>query len=273
MKIAFLADYFTPEMVGGAELEDEYVLAEGIKRGHEIIQITPNMQIPREVDLYFLSNICNFNIGKVLAYISNTPYINSEHDLRLPRRPIYKKFAGEALVNIFRSPIHRDRIQELSGCKFRHFLHPLCLSPKFRDLRLKRKSNPVLYVGWVCRTKGYLNLERWLNENRDMKIDVYGKGRFSHPRIHERGWVSQNKLIKIYNTYESLIFLPDEIQACSRVVAEAFMCKVPNLICTEKTGFSSYDWTNKNYDEIRKKIICGAEHIWYMIEEAMKGDN
>lgn len=276
MKVGWVADYFIEECGGGAEIEDDNVIKEGLKRGHKIIKVRPKDKLSKKVDFYVFANIDKFNIGELLAYGAFIPYVNYEHDLRMPRKSIYPEFAGNAIVNIYHSPLHRDRIFELSGRNYKHFLLPMSLSSKFKDLGLSRKKEPVaLFVGVLCKMRGYYNMVEWLEEHPLWQIDWYGGSTLSplvqvHPRINEMGYIEHDKIVYLYNQYRNLIFLPVEIQACSRVVAESFICKVPNIISNGKDGFTSYGWTQDNYDEVKNILLNGAKIWWDVVEKEVK---
>jgi len=178
--------------------------------------------------------------------------------------------AKGALINIYHSPFQQEYIEHFAG-KFKCFLHPMCLPVKFRDLGLERKpKTQVLFVGDYSKEKGYRNMVEWLKRHRRCKIYHYGGGfPKKHHRMVEMGMVSQSKLVEVYNTFSTLIFLPKYPQACSRIIAEAYLCKVPHIHGNGKDGFTSYGWTYNDYDVVRERLVNGHKILWDKIEETL----
>ena len=266
MIIGWVADNFYPEIKRGAEIEDNNLINEGIKRGHEIIRMG---KLSKNIDLFIVANrVDKHNIGELLSYLSRKPYVNLEHDLRSPMCPWYSIFAKESILNVFHSPLQAELIQKQIG-KTEYFLHPMVLTPDYKDLGWQRlPQNEVLYVGDYAKEKGYRNLEAWINSHPDCKIWHVGGGfEESHPRMIEMGESSQRLMPYLYNTFSSLIFLPQFIQACSRVIAEAYLCKIPNIIHNGKDGFSSYGFTPANYETARQMLIDGGKRFWDKVEQ------
>jgi len=242
------------------------LIEEDRRRGHIIVQ--GEGEIPKGVDLYVVGNfVDNFNVGYLLSFLANKEYINMEHDLRAPHRPYYKMFSDQAIINIFRSPLHANIIEKLNG-KIKHFLHPNCMPPMFCDGKLKRKPpNQLLFVGDYNWEKGYQEMVDWLSEHSDDVIWHYGGGfKKIHPQMKEMGFVPYEQMPQLYNTFSSLIFLPHYPEACCRVMGEAYLCKVPNVITNDLNGFSSYGWTLDDYDEVRIKLINAGEIWWERVE-------
>lgn len=269
MKIGWLADNFYPDIKRGAELEDYFLIQEGLRRGHEIVRSRKPI---KNVDLYIVANFVDlFNIGELLAYLTLHPYVNIEHDLRAPRTlPSYSMFAKGALINVYHSPYQREFIEQYSG-KFNHFLHPMCIPDKFKDFGWERlPENEVLYIGDYNVEKGYQNLLTFLDDNYECRIWHFGEGfEKKHQRMIEMGHFPHKRMPDVYNTFSTMLFLPEVPQACSRVMAEAYLCKVPSVITNGKDGFSSYGWTMEDYDEVRKRLITGHETFWNKVEELL----
>lgn len=88
-----------------------------------------------------------------------------------------------------------------------------------------------------------------------------------HPRMKEMESIEHEDMPKIYNQFQTLIFLPAFQQACSRVIAEAYLCKVPNIITNGKDGFTSYGWTMNDYDKVRERLTNAHNILWDKMEE------
>lgn len=268
IRIGWVADNFYPDIKRGAEIEDYNLIAEGIRRGHTIVKMG---KLSTDVDLFIVANrVDKINIGELLAYLSRRPYVNLEHDLRSPLYYIwYKTFASNAILNVFHSPLHAKLIQERIG-EIKHFLHPMTLTPDYKDLGWKRlPDKEVLYVGDYAKEKGYRNMKEWLARNPDSKIWHIGAGfEESHPRMVELGSISQRLMPYVYNTFNSLIFLPQVVQACSRIIAEAYMCKIKNIIHNGKDGFSSYNLGPDDYEHARGLLTDGGKRFWEVVERA-----
>lgn len=266
MKIGWVADNFYPDIKRGAEIEDYILIQEGLRREYEIVKMG---KLSKNVDGFIVANFLdNINIGELFAYLSRKPYIKIEHDLRGPMIPFYKMLASEALLVVYHSPI-QQRLIEQHGVVYKCFLHPMCIPAEFKDLGLERKpETEVLYVGDYAKEKGYQEMVEWLEQHPDYTIWHYGSGfPKHHPRMKEMEFIEQEDMPKIYNQFQTLIFLPAFQQACSRVIAEAYLCKVPHVITNGKDGFTSYGWTMNDYDGVRERLINGHRLLWDKIEE------
>jgi hypothetical protein len=266
-RIGYLADHFYPHVKRGAEIETKFIIEEGRRRGHEIIECEGTYV--KDVDVYIVGNIVdNFNKGELLSYLSRKPYIKMEHDLRAPFMPFYKMLAEGSIINIFRSPLHASLIEKYSG-KYNYFLHANCMPKEFRDLGWTRKpETEILYVGDYAKEKGYREMVEWLERHPECTIWHYGGGfPMKHPRMKEMVQQRHEDMPKVYNLFSVLIFLPNYPQACSRVIAEAYLCRVPKIITNDKDGFTSYGWTSNDYDMVREKLINGPKTWWDRVEQ------
>jgi len=272
MKIGWLADNFYPNVQRGAELEDYYLMQEAERRGHTIERISILNKSSKDIDLYVIANFVDtFNIGEIFAYLTRVPYVHIEHDLRAPQMPYYKYLCKGSVMNVYHSPYQERFIFKFAGENFKHFLHPMCLPAEFKDLGYQRfAEEQVLYVGDYSWEKGYKEMAEWLDAKPEQTIWHYGGGFPKvHPRMKEMGSQSIHLMPQIYNTFQSLIFLPKYPQACSRVIAEAYLCKVKNVITNGLDGFTSWDFTVENYDKNREFLINGTTRFWNIIEEEL----
>ncbi len=272
LRIGFIADNFYPDVKRGAEIEDYNLMKQAIYRGHEIVKMG---KLRKDVDLFIVANrIDRFNIGELLAYLSRKPYVNLEHDLRSPHFPFYRMFATESILNVFHSPLHAEIVQKLAG-QLEYFLHPMVITPDFKDLGWKRlPDSEVLYVGDYAKEKGYRNMLEWLDKHPDCRIWHVGDGfAKEHPRMVELGSKSQRLMPYVYNTFNSLIFLPQYPQACSRVIAEAYLCKVQNIIHNGRDGFTSYGFGPEDYESARKMLVDDGARFWDAIELKLREYN
>lgn len=272
--IGWIADNFYPQIQRGAELEDNILINEAQKRGYKVIKINKlSGKIDRKINYYVVANcIDTFNGGELLGYLSRKPYIHIEHDLRAPQCPWYPMLAENALINIYHSPLQETIIKEVSG-NYKSWLHPMCLSKKFKDLHHKRYlENKVLYVGDYSMEKGYREMREWIeSRNSDCFIYHYGGGfAKKHDRMWDIGNVPQENMPQIYNRFSSMIFLPRMPQACSRVMGEAYLCKIPNIITNNNNGFTSYGWTEKDYESVRERLTNGQKFFWDEMETYIK---
>jgi len=266
-RIGWVADHFYPHVKRGAELHTRILIEEGKRRGYDIVECEG--KIVKDVDLYIVGTcVDNFNAGELLAYLSRKPYVNMEHDLRAPHMAWYKMFASQALINVFRSPLHVQIINRISG-NYKHFLHPNCIPEQFKDLGLKRKpKNQVLYAGDYSWEKGYRGLLDWIESHPKATLWHYGAGfPKKHSRMKEMGQTSYEEMPKIYNQFQSMIFLPNYPQACCRIMCEAFLCKVQNIITNDKSGFMSYNFKMKDYEKVRELLVNGHKKWWNKVKE------
>lgn len=271
MKIGWIADNFYPDIKRGAEVHDKLLIDEGEKRGHTITKMGFGREkLGKNVDMFIVSNFVDkFSIGEIFSCLAGKRYISLLHDLRAPQFGWYKAFASQALINVYLSPMQRQVIEDLNG-KFEHkiYMHPTALPEIYKDYGWKRlPENEMLYAGDYCVEKGYQTLVDYVSGLEDCRIWHFGGGFDKrHPKMMEMGFISQERMPSIYNTFSSLIFLPQYYQVCSRVVGEAFLCKIPNIITNGKDGFTSWDFKMEDYNKVRELLIHGHEKFWDMVE-------
>jgi len=157
----------------------------------------------------------------------------------------------------------------LSQKRYINMEHDLRAPKEFKDLKLKRKpEDQVLYVGDYSWEKGYEGLVDYLQEHPESIIWHYGAGfPKKHPRMKEMGQTAYEEMPKVYNQFQSMIFLPNYPQACCRIMGEAFLCKIPNIITNQNSGFMSYNFTLDDYKSVREKLINGQKYFWDRIED------
>lgn len=66
---------------------------------------------------------------------------------------------------------------------------------------------------------------------------------------------------------QTYVILGATVHNCSRVIAEAYLCKMSNIITNGKDGFTSYGWTVKDYKKVREILVNGHIHFWDKLEE------
>ena len=269
MKITWVADNFYPSVQRGAELEDYYLICEAQRRGHEVERVGNIKTASKDMDLIVLANFVDtFNIGELTAYLSKAHYVHIEHDLRAPQFPYYKYIANDAIFNVYHSPYQEEYIKKFAG-EFKHIMHPMCLPEDFKNMGLQRFSeSEVLFVGDYSWEKGYKEMAEWLDLQFEKTIWHYGGGFPNvHPKMKEMGWNSAEQMPRVYNTFSSMIFLPKYPQACSRTMAEAYLCGITNIIGNGKDGFSSWEFDKERYDVVRDILVNSKRRFWDIVEK------
>lgn len=266
MKIGWLANSFDP--IGGAEMTDATMIREGEKK-HTIIKITPKNNIPK-ADLYIFSNISKFKEEKILEAIAwkapyKTPHINYFHDYEMALMEAHPEIIGNAELNIFLSPLHKDTMMKYVNCVIpKNLCIPSPVSPKqFYDM--KQQRNEHLYAGHCLPHKGTVALEKWLEEDKERTLYHYGNGKINHPRAMNYKTEPYKKMNELYNTFKHFVFFPQWNEPFGRTVAEAYLTGCKMNVDVNKIGFYSYDWDYSNKKQIAKYLENAPKMFWMAV--------
>jgi len=263
MRIAWLANTFSAK--GGAELTDETMINEG-EKNHQIIKVSSRDKIP-EADLYILSNVSKFSTDQLYdAYGNDHNFITYFHDYEIALRPEHPQIIGNAKLNIFLSPLHRDTMMKYVNCTIPR---SLCIpspvkSELFHDLKNKKRAG-YLYVGHCLPHKGTVALEQWLKEDDKRILNHFGNGTINHERAINDKPMPNIFMNDIYNKFSTFVFFPMWDEPFGRTVAEAYLCGCKMEVNTTKIGFFSYDWNYSDKKAVAKHMDEAPAKFWAAI--------
>ena len=303
MKISFVHDLSVSQSMGGAQLSNIEVIREGERRGHEINVINRRDYKFRYLegsDLVILSTLRGFD-KKFIKYISEKyPFIRYEHDYvcvsagkayqgmtkecmlsnhRCERCPynFYKELFEKSILNIFLSPLHRDKhflafgnIIEPNYC----FPSPVVVERFYPDVGRRRIKGSYLYVGSIAKHKGMDTIAAFIRKNPKSVFTMVGELRKECEYLKELPncnlvpGVSQAKLSKFYSAAEKFLHFPLWDEPFGRTVMEAYLSGC-EIITNHRVGAMSYGWDLSKMDEIREIIRNSPKKLWERIEKAI----
>jgi hypothetical protein len=279
---------------GGAELSEREVIAEGIRRGHDIRIITPNTPqrtVIREMDFVIIGNAFRFP-PQFLAQVSEQQeVVNYIHDFwplcrhRLfysdldkckrtcPHLPFAKKMLLSASLNIYLSPLHKKMwlraIPELKDIET--YLHVSPVDPKlFVPLDVPKIPNSTLCVNCLLKFKDLENVIKYAEEYPERTITCVGAKEANvklPPNVIPIGAVSQEELPGMYVQSEEFLHLPNYCEPCGRSTIEAKLCDVHKLVLNKLVGVAGYKEFKYDRDKFAKWIARSADRFWSKIEK------
>jgi hypothetical protein len=292
MKILFLQDLNPWATGGGAQLTDRNILVEGIRRGHNIVVITPDSPI-EAYELAIFSNCVTFPMTTLLK-IAQKPYIMWTHDYYFCRYRLYypmlpkcrncvyigpwRKLYSESVLNFFMSPLHREgylyAMPEIANHPYA--LVPSAINPSdYQPIKqVNPKPNTVVGVNVLLDFKGKANVIKYAQEHPELSFTFAGglEGEATLPRNSKYiGPKSQQELVQLYAESECLIHLPSQPSPADRVPVE-FLIANPNgkLITNRNVGILSYPNVIQdgkvNRDELSRLVSTAPQTFWNDVE-------
>ncbi|WP_332444465.1 glycosyltransferase family 4 protein [Wolinella succinogenes] len=123
----------------------------------------------------------------------------------------------------------------------------------FKDMKLKRYNNRLLFVGRLNSQKNLFNLIEAISKTK-YELDIYGQGELKdelhnfalklNVKVNFKGIVSNNDLVAIYNSYNYYI-LPSFFEGMPKTLLEAMAC---GCVCigTNVSGINEVIYHNQN---------------------------
>lgn len=270
MKIAWIADYFVTQHLGGAQQTNDRMIQYGRELGYEIEEITADKFDPfMKADLMITNNVTTFDIKNIMAVSARIPTIRYDHDIWASMvRP--QIFEGN-LLNIFLSPLHKQIATINIGKEFNSICIP---SPIDTDLFCRtetpKEKDTVLWVGSTAPHKGLGRLIDYANQHPEKRVNIisFDMENIELPsNITVVGEKHGNDLAGWYQKSEIFFHHPDH-EAFGRTVMEAYLCGC-ELNVNKNIGAMSYDWDYNNYDEV-KQHLKSEKMFWGEINKLIK---
>ncbi len=235
MKIGFIADFFSSQIVGGAELNDNVLISFLEKKFGKITKLLSSrctLQDIKKLDYLIISNFTGLDPVKLKYITYNKSYIIYEHDHKYVSTRDPSKFKDfkipiENLVNIdfYRnakkvvclSSIQTKILKESAGLDncisiSTSLWHPEIL--KYINELDKTKNGKAAIVDSKNPIKNTAAAERYCKAN-NIKYDLISSG-------------NTKEFLKMLSEYEYLVFFPGVLESLCRLVVEAKMlnCKI-----------------------------------------------
>ena len=278
MKIGFIADFFSSQLTGGAELNDS-VLIEYLEKKFDVSKILSDqctLDKIKDLDFLIISNFVGLN-SKIINYItSNKQYIIYEHDHK------YVSTRDPARFRDFKIPV--DKLINIPF--YRAAKKVVCLSNiQVKILKESANLNNCVSIGtslWHPKTLEYINNLDKTKINKSAVVN--SKNPIKNTELAERFCKEKNieydlissgdtrEFLKILAKYDSLVFIPGVLESLCRLVVEAKMlgCKV--FTKTKMIGASYEDWFNLSGDELVEKIAENVHNAILLFEKLILED-
>jgi len=287
MRICWITDNkLGDSRFGGAEITNDYMIKEGIKRGHFIEIISPRdcnkmCVFSAKYDLFILNNIFDFNYF-LFDLIKGTSYMFYHHDYNFcvyrnadcekykcnmcENSKAYMEYSSlfqKAKLNIFLSPLHQ-KLTENKIPGLTSMVIPVPLDLKlFKDYGKARKHD-YIYFGNIYLGKGILEtIHKYKN------VHFYGRV-WDKKLIKEiesmghkyLGSVKYEDMPKILNKYKYFIrgTVLKESFGRSTIEAKACGCEV---LSNTIIGVDSFDLTDK---ELLNQCGTAPKTFWDKVE-------
>jgi hypothetical protein len=274
VKVAWVQDISRPH--GGAENSNRTVVAEGFKRGHDIVGVTPlNFfeGVLQQAELFIINNFFEFPkymVDKILARIwdGGVPYVVYSHDHRdVERRAGFaRKLFRESRLNVFISPRHLRNYRRGLGCEGKAY--PLAIDTSLFSAvpGVPRSDTEALIVGgWMGGGKLSRSLKNFVSRNPQYQYVSVGHSVDGARVIPKR---PLELMPVVYSSAHTLVHMPDIECAGERVVFEAALCGVKEFHLGEKVGHASWGYDLTDRDALVKILRDAVTSFWQEVEHA-----
>jgi hypothetical protein len=265
MKINFIADFFSDQVLGGGELNNKELIDYMISDGHEVTSINSHMVTSNFIernsqDCFIVANFINLNKESIVS-LYDKKYIIYEHDHKYltTRDPSkFKDFAAppEAIIN---QGFYRKAHAVLCQSQY----HLDIVSKNLQDVNL-------ISLGGNLWPEASLDLMSEISELP--KKDAYAimDSDFSHKNTSEAVAYCEHKklqytliksdsyeeFLKMMGENKTFVFLPKTPETLSRIVVEARMMGM-SVIVNKMIGATREEWYKQKgkdlIDTMRKK--------------------
>ena len=263
-QIIFIADFFSNQLTGGAEINDATLLDILDKENllHSKInsnEVTEEFIMNNLDKLFVISNFVNLNT-QLVPFFALTDYVFYEHDYKFlstrnPKKYPNFKAPDELIINynfyknakaiiclsdmhrqIFEANLNTNNIININCSLFDDEKIDLLLSlsknEKTKEYAIIKSSNP---------TKRMIDTIEWC-KGKNLKFDL-----ISHPE--------NDKFLSILSEYKNLVFMTAHPEPTPRIAVEAKLMGV-NLIANKKLiGVANEFWWNWTPDKIAEELV------------------
>lgn len=230
--------------IGGAELNANKLIADK-PADVEIIHATPDY-IPDDVDCYVIHNCYQYSAA-IIPIIKNKPVYKMLHDVwHSGDGKLRQWLLSNATKTILVSPVLEEWLRWSIKTPIAHVPSAIdIVSVKPRPKNIER----ALWIGRIHKQKGLIEAIQWASDHH-VKLDVYGFGELryvTNPGVY-KGELKPGEVCEVMANYDKFVFLPQDFDACPRVVFEAHQagCK----IITNGWQGATW-WINNNPDAIK----------------------
>ena len=277
MKVLFISDFTLQQREGGAQVSNNILIKKGKELGYEIKEHSHSSSVTDFLTSYDLVINSNLEvISKIspekLPFILKMPNsIRLEHDsCSYLHDNIRLELFSKSKKNYFLSNFHFDFFKKLYGDYF-HYIE-IIYDPI--DTQVFKKSDcdkqyDVVYCGYLHHLKGFNNLLKFAKENPNRNIDIFGWADFStkgffdkYPNIKHNGQIDHSEIAQVFQKSNAIFHSPIVNEPFCRMVAEALLCGVEEII-GDKSKIGSYlEFEKIGYDKFKDRCESAASKFW-----------
>ena len=282
MRVLFVSDLtLERNKVGGAQLSNSFIVERGKQLGHEIVEHDYESSIVdflSTYDLLISSNlevISNRSPEKLNFILKHPNHVRIEHDsCSYLQQETRKSLFKSSKKNFFLSKYHISFFRELYGDFFENI--EIVYDPIDTDiftLKDTPKIYDVVYCGYIHPLKGSDNLIKFAQNNPDRTLDVFGWSSTQSPddlkkyfqtqsNIKYRGGVEHEEIASVFQQSKALFHNPLVREPFCRMVAEALLCGVEELI-GDKNKIGSYlEFQDVGYENFKDGCKNATTKFW-----------
>lgn len=257
VEITYISDFFSSQVLGGGELNDDVLLDTLIEQGHQIKKInSSNVQLSdiNNRTKFIVSNFVNLNKQLLSALESNCSYVIYEHDHKYltNRNPaafkdflapknylINQNFYKSAKKVICQSSFHQNIVKKNLDIKNIYNVSGNLWSDESLDLM----SNLLKFKKKDC-----YSILKSLTEHKNTRecVDYCRLKGFDYELISSNDY---SLFLKKLSQNNKFLFLPKTPETLSRVVVESKMMGV-KAITNKNVGATYENWFNKSGEDL-----------------------
>ena len=277
MKVLFISDFTLQQREGGAQVSNNILIKKGKELGYEIKEHSHSSSVTDFLTSYDLVINSNLEvISKIspekLPFILKMPNsIRLEHDsCSYLHDNIRLELFSKSKKNYFLSNFHFDFFKKLYG----DYFHDVEIIYDPIDTQVFKKSDcdkqyDVVYCGYLHHLKGFNNLLKFAKENPNRNIDIFGWADFStkgffdkYPNIKHNGQIDHSEIAQVFQKSNAIFHSPIVNEPFCRMVAEALLCGVEEII-GDKSKIGSYlEFEKIGYDKFKDRCESAASKFW-----------
>ncbi len=282
MRVLFVSDLtLEHNKVGGAQLSNSFIVERGKQLGHEIVEHDYGSSIVdflSTYDLLISSNleaISNRSPEKLNFILKHPNHVRIEHDsCSYLQEETRKSLFKSSKKNFFLSKYHISFFRELYGDFFENI--EIVYDPIDTDI-FSLKDTPkiydVVYCGYIHPLKGSDNLIKFARNNPDRTLDVFGWSSTQTPddlkkyfqtesNVNYRGVVEHEEIASVFQQSKAIFHNPLVREPFCRMVAEALLCGVEELI-GDKNKIGSYlEFQDVGYENFKDGCKNATTKFW-----------
>jgi len=281
-RVLFVSDFELKDAPGGAQISNREIVNKGRELGYEITEHFHNSSITdflSHYDLLISSNmaVISASSDKINFILKHENHVRLEHDsCQYLTDQGRKLIFGSSKKNFFLSDFHLNFFKELYGDIFGNteIVYDPINTEIFKKSNLD-KTYDVVYCGYLHPDKGFGNLLEFAKTNSDRKIDIFGMcDKIINPRsldsidnikLHDE-WLNEEEVAKLFQQSKAVFHYPIVNEPFCRMVAEAMLCGVEEIIGSPEKIGSCLEFEKVGYEQFSDNCKNAADKFWQKIE-------